>query len=103
MVRSLLDTYKHEGWLPDCRMSLCKGWTQGGSNADVVLTDAYVKNLTDIDWELAYEAIVNDAENEPLEWSKEGRGGLQSWRELDYMTYLDYGKLKILVCQHGLH
>jgi putative alpha-1,2-mannosidase len=25
MVRSLLDVYKHEGWLPDCRMSLCKG------------------------------------------------------------------------------
>lgn len=25
MVRSLLDIFKHEGWLPDCRMSLCKG------------------------------------------------------------------------------
>src|SRR5689334_19865368 len=22
MVRSLVDIYKHEGWLPDCRMSL---------------------------------------------------------------------------------
>jgi putative alpha-1,2-mannosidase len=25
MVRSLLDIYVHEGWLPDCRMSFCKG------------------------------------------------------------------------------
>lgn len=25
MVRSLLDIYKHEGKLPDCRMSFCKG------------------------------------------------------------------------------
>lgn len=25
MVRALLDIYKHTGWLPDCRMSLCKG------------------------------------------------------------------------------
>lgn len=25
MVRSLLSIYKHEGYLPDCRMSLCKG------------------------------------------------------------------------------
>jgi putative alpha-1,2-mannosidase len=25
MVRSLLDIYVHEGWLPDCRMSHCKG------------------------------------------------------------------------------
>ncbi|CAG8927649.1 unnamed protein product [Penicillium salamii] len=90
MVRSLLDTFKHEGWLPDCRMSLCKGWTQGGSNADVVLADAYVKNLTGIDWELAYKAMVNDAENEPLEWSYEGRGGLQSWKHLHYIPYLDF-------------
>ncbi|OQE25191.1 hypothetical protein PENSTE_c006G02344 [Penicillium steckii] len=90
MVRSLIDTYKHEGWLPDCRMSLCKGWTQGGSNADVVLADAYVKNLTGINWELAYKAMVNDAENEPLEWSYEGRGGLQSWKRLNYIPYLDF-------------
>lgn len=93
LVRSLLDTFKHEGWLPDCRMSLCKGWTQGGSNADVVLTDAYVKNLTGIDWELAYNAMVNDAENEPLEWSYEGRGGLQSWKKLNYIPYLDFDYL----------
>jgi predicted alpha-1,2-mannosidase len=90
MVRSLLDTYKHRGWLPDCIMSTCKGWTQGGSDADNVLVDAYVKNLTGIDWDLAYEAIVNDAENEPLEWSVEGRGGLASWKSLNYIPYLDF-------------
>ncbi|KAF2834004.1 hypothetical protein CC86DRAFT_312256 [Ophiobolus disseminans] len=90
MVRSLLDTYKHRGWLPDCMMSTCKGWTQGGSDADNVLVDAYVKNLIDIDWEHAYEAIVNDAENEPLEWSVEGRGGLTSWKKLNYIPYLDF-------------
>ncbi|KAJ9151257.1 Glycoside hydrolase family 92 protein [Pleurostoma richardsiae] len=91
MLNSLLDMYKHEGWLPDCHMSLCNGWTQGGSNADVVLVDAYVKNLTNgVDWGLALEAIVNDAENEPLEWSIHGRGGLQSWKKLNYIPYLDF-------------
>lgn len=93
MVRSLVDIYKHEDWLPDCRMSLCKGWTQGGSNADVVLADAYVKNLTGIDWDLAYDALVNDAENEPLEWSIQGRGGLQSWKNVNYIPYLDFDYL----------
>jgi predicted alpha-1,2-mannosidase len=90
LVRSLLDTYKHRGWLPDCMMSTCKGWTQGGSDADNVLVDAYVKNLTGINWDLAYSAIVNDAENEPLEWSVEGRGGLTSWKNLHYIPYLDF-------------
>ena len=74
-------------------MSLSKGFTQGGSNADVVLVDAYVKNLTGIDWEDAYAAIVNDAENEPIDWSVEGRGGLMSWKGLDYIPYLDYDYL----------
>lgn len=62
MIRSLIDTYRHVGWLPDCRMSLSKGFTQvglldkrspmslltrkqGGSNADVVLADAYLKGI----------------------------------------------------------
>ncbi|EFY91316.1 glycosyl hydrolase, family 92 protein [Metarhizium acridum CQMa 102] len=94
MVQSLLDMYKHEGWLPDCHMSMCKGWTQGGSNADVVLVDAYAKNLSSaLDWELALEAIVTDAEDEPLEWSYHGRGGLQSWRKYGYIPYLDFDPL----------
>ncbi|GME24527.1 putative glycosidase [Neofusicoccum parvum] len=93
MLKSLLFTYQNEGWLPDCRMSLSKGWTQGGSNADVVLVDAYFKNITGVNWDLAWDAIVNDAENEPLEWSKEGRGGLMSWKNLNYIPALDYDYL----------
>lgn len=74
MIRSLVDIYRHEGWLPDCRMSLCKGFTQGGSNADIVLADAYLKNITaGIDWNLAYEAVIKDAEVEPPNWDVEGR------------------------------
>ncbi|OTA95607.1 glycoside hydrolase family 92 protein [Hypoxylon sp. CO27-5] len=90
MVRSLIDTYKHEGKLPDCRMSFSKGYTQGGSNADVVLADAFIKNLTDgIDWNLGYEAVVSDAEEEPKDWSTSGRGGLTSWHDVGYIPYDD--------------
>ncbi|KAI0894747.1 glycoside hydrolase family 92 protein [Annulohypoxylon nitens] len=90
MVRSLIDTYKHEGKLPDCRMSFSKGYTQGGSNADVVLADAYIKNLTEgIDWDLGYEAVVSDAEEEPKDWATSGRGGLVSWHDLGYIPYDD--------------
>jgi putative alpha-1,2-mannosidase len=79
MVRSLLDIYVHEGWLPDCRMSHCKGNTQGGSNADVVVVDAYLKNITaGIDWNLAYEALIKDAEVEPPNWDVEGKFNLRN-------------------------
>jgi len=44
-------------------MSLCKGFTQGGSNADIVLADSYVKNITEgVDWETGYKALIADAE-----------------------------------------
>ncbi|KAJ5689886.1 secreted glycosidase [Penicillium macrosclerotiorum] len=91
MVRSLIDTQRHLGWLPDCRMSLCKGYTQGGSNADIVLVDAYVKGLQDgIDWDAGYAAVQKDADEEPFDWSNEGRGGLRSWKELHYIPVEDF-------------
>jgi putative alpha-1,2-mannosidase len=91
MIRSLIEIYRQEGWLPDCRMSLCKGFTQGGSNADVVLVDSYLKGIDDgIDWETGFEAMLKDVEVEPLNWAVEGRGGLKSWKELNYIPTDDY-------------
>lgn len=72
-------------------MSLCKGFTQGGSNADVILVDSYLKNITqDVDWETGYEALIKDAEVEPLNWAVEGRGGLASWKALGYIPTDDF-------------
>ncbi|OJJ45543.1 hypothetical protein ASPZODRAFT_16995 [Penicilliopsis zonata CBS 506.65] len=85
MIRSLVDIYRNEDYLPDCRMSLCKGYTQGGSNADVLMTEAYLKRIPDIDWDTAFEAVVKDAEVEPANWDVEGRGGLNSWKTLGYI------------------
>lgn len=103
LIRSLIDTQKHLGWLPDCRMSLCKCFTQGGSNADIVLHDAYAKNLTaNIDWQSALAAVIKDAEIEPLDWSNEGRGGLQSWHNLGYIPVDDYDYLGIGVIAHSI-
>ncbi|KAH7319793.1 family 92 glycosyl hydrolase [Stachybotrys elegans] len=88
MVRSMIDIYRHEGFLPDCRMSFCKGFTQGGSNADVVIADALVKNITDgVDWETAYAALLADAEETPYLWTLEGRGNHESWEELNYIAH----------------
>ncbi|KAK3682470.1 glycosyl hydrolase family 92-domain-containing protein [Podospora appendiculata] len=90
MVRALIDIYRHEGKLPDCRMHFCKGFTQGGSNADIVIADAFVKKLTaGIDWDTAYQAVVSDAEVEPANWGLEGRGNLVSWHSLGFIPWND--------------
>ena len=91
MIKGLLNVYKVQGWLPDCHMSLCKGYTQGGSNADNIISDAFQKiKDTDIDWTLAYEAVVKDAEEEPYDWCCEGRGGLDSWKRLGFIPVQDF-------------
>ncbi|KAI1813662.1 family 92 glycosyl hydrolase [Poronia punctata] len=91
MIRSLIDTYRHEGWLPDCHMTFSKGYTQGGSNADVILVDGYLKGLTTgIDWDTGYEAVVKDAEIEPFDWCCHGRGGIDSWKTLGYIPVQDF-------------
>jgi putative alpha-1,2-mannosidase len=72
-------------------MLIAAGYTQGGSNADVVLADAYVKGLSEgIDWEAGYAAVLKDAEEEPYDWSNEGRGGLASWKSLNYIPVEDF-------------
>jgi predicted alpha-1,2-mannosidase len=86
MVRSLVDIYRHEGWLPDARSGNFNGRTQGGSNADIVLADAFVKHLPGIDWQTAYAGMVKDAENSPVDQIKEGRGGLDDWHKLGYVS-----------------
>lgn len=70
-------------------MSLSKGFTQGGSDADNVIADAYVKGLEGIDWEEAYKAVKKDADVEPFDWSNEGRGGLESWEKVHYIPVQD--------------
>lgn len=68
-----------------------QGFTQGGSNADIILADAYVKGLSEgIDWEAGYAAVRRDAEEEPYDWSNEGRGGMVSWRRLNYIPVEDF-------------
>ncbi|PSK40306.1 hypothetical protein B9Z65_10 [Elsinoe australis] len=91
IIRSLIETYRNVGWLPDCRLTFNKGYTQGGSNADVVLTDAYLKGVSDgINWQDGYNAVVKDAEVEPFDWCCQGRGGLDSWKSLGYIPVEDF-------------
>jgi predicted alpha-1,2-mannosidase len=85
MVRSLVDTYRHTGWLPDARIAGANGSTQGGSNGDVLVADAIVKGMTGFDYQTAYEALVKDAEVESTHPINEGRQ-LEEYKRLGYMS-----------------
>jgi predicted alpha-1,2-mannosidase len=91
IVRALIDIYRHDGYLPDARAGNFNGRTQGGSNAEFLLTDAYLKGLkgprgAGIDWQAALAAELHDAEDAPTYHFKEGRGGLDDWKTLGYVS-----------------
>ncbi|MBY8828019.1 GH92 family glycosyl hydrolase [Hephaestia mangrovi] len=86
MVRSLIDIYRHDGWLPDGRSGNINGRTQGGSNADVVIADAFVKGLRGIDYRTALQAVLKDATVSPENPQKEGRGGLPDYLGKGYIS-----------------
>ena len=88
IVNSLLNIYAREGYMPDARSGDCNGRTQGGSNAEVVIADAFVKGLGGIDYNFALEAMLKDAEQDPgADHEKHGRGGLNEYRRLGYVPY----------------
>jgi putative alpha-1,2-mannosidase len=97
-IRSLIDIWRFEGYMPDARSSNFNGRTQGGSNADNVLADAYVKGVRGkVNWNDGYAAMVTDAEVQPNNTvppdpmapdssTKEGRGALPDWKEYGFIT-----------------
>jgi predicted alpha-1,2-mannosidase len=86
IVRSLVDTFRHAGYMPDARVGNDNGRTQGGSNANVLVADAFVKGLAGIDYATAFEAMRKDANVPPADPRKEGRGGLDTYNRLGYVA-----------------
>lgn len=96
MILSLLNIYKHDGYMPDARSGNWNGRTQGGSNAEIVIADAFAKGMKGIDYELALKAMIKDAEVPPTDDDgylgsvpdeKHGRGGLKEYNTLGYIPY----------------
>ena len=87
MVRSLIDIYHNEGYMPDARSGNDNGRVQGGSNCDILIADAMVKNLQGIDYGAGLQAMLKNAKVAPGgDERKEGRGGLADYNSLGYVS-----------------
>jgi len=88
IINSLLNICHRDGYMPDARSGNCNGRTQGGSNAEIVIADAYAKGLTGIDWEDALKCMLVDATIPPGgDQEAEGRGGLVEYLRYGYIPY----------------
>jgi predicted alpha-1,2-mannosidase len=88
IVNSLLTIYKRDGYMPDARSGNSNGRTQGGSNAEIMIADAFCKGLEGIDYSYALEAMLKDATVPPGgNEEAEGRGGLIPYIKLGYVPF----------------
>lgn len=88
IVNSLINICKRDGYMPDARSGNANGRTQGGSNAEIVIADAFVKGVKGVDYEEGLKAMLKDATIDPGgNHEAEGRGGLREYLELGYIPH----------------
>ncbi|TFL02330.1 glycoside hydrolase family 92 protein [Pterulicium gracile] len=78
IVAAMIDIQKHEGWLPEAREAGTKMFVQGGSNADPVLAEFFMKyqkqaKKLGVSEKDLYKALLADAEKQPENWNIQGR------------------------------
>ncbi len=83
MVKTMLNMYDENGWLPKWELNATETFTMVGDPAAIVIADTYLKGIQDFDIEKAYVAMLKSAdqiENNPV------RIGLKEYLEKGYVT-----------------
>jgi len=86
MITSLLEQYRHGGWLP--KWPFLNRYTNCmiGDHACAVIADSYMKGIR-FNISLAYEAMKKGATQLPKNSDFDGRVGLQYYMQLGYVPY----------------
>lgn len=90
MVKSMLDMYDENGWLPKWELNSTETFTMVGDPASIVITDTYLKGIRDFDVQKAFKAMLksaNQIDNNPL------RPGLKDYIEKGYLTTNNKGSV----------
>ncbi len=63
-INSFIDRFEQDsGYVSDVFISGRQGAVQGGDNVDVVIADAFVKGVKNVEWEKAYQILKYHADN----------------------------------------
>ncbi|EPQ25632.1 uncharacterized protein PFL1_06812 [Pseudozyma flocculosa PF-1] len=110
ILRSMIAIWKFEGFMPTGRSAQTNGRVQGGTHADFILADAFLKStgkgpgklaaegrneVYGVDWQQAFKAADKDASvlpernADPVAFdgaTKEGRGALDEYNDYGFIT-----------------
>lgn len=83
MIKSMLDMYDENGWLPKWELNSTETFTMVGDPAGIVIADSYLKGIRDFDVNKSYGAMLKSADQtrgNPL------RPGLDDYIERGYLN-----------------
>ncbi len=83
MIKSMLEMYDENGWLPKWELNSTETFTMVGDPASIVIVDACLKGIQDFDIYKAYHAMLKSAdqiEDNPL------RPGLKEYLDKGYLS-----------------
>ncbi|KDR79138.1 hypothetical protein GALMADRAFT_137030 [Galerina marginata CBS 339.88] len=89
MVNAYIDGWRNTGYIPECRSNTKAGYVQGGSDGMPILGDFAVKygkraSQLGVPVDDLYQALVDTAENTPLDWYRVGRQNT-AWKTFGYI------------------
>ena len=90
MVKSMLEMYDENGWLPKWELNSTETFTMVGDPASIVIADTYLKGIQDFDVQKAYQAMLKSANqiaNNPL------RPGLKDYIGKGFVTTNERGSV----------
>ncbi len=83
MMKTMLDMYDENGWLPKWELNSSETFTMVGDPAAVVIADTYLRGIRDFNIQKAYKAMLKSAyqvKNNPV------RRGIKEYLEKGYLT-----------------
>jgi predicted alpha-1,2-mannosidase len=84
-INCLLDVAEHTGWLPDAWIAGHSAFIQGGSSADILLSEYHQKRLEGIDTARGLELVLRNSETPSRDPFHRGRF-LEDYERLGYVS-----------------
>ncbi|EIW86530.1 glycoside hydrolase family 92 protein [Coniophora puteana RWD-64-598 SS2] len=89
IVRGMINIQQHEGWLPECRGATVQQYIQGGSDADPILGEFFVKYhgqaaSLGVSSDNLFQALLVDGENTSTIWNLQGRLNT-AWKQYNFI------------------
>ncbi|KAL1718177.1 glycoside hydrolase family 92 protein [Schizophyllum commune] len=91
VVRTYIDGWRADGYIPECRVSTKAGYIQGGANGMPVLGEFAVKYAEQaaklgVNTDDLYNALITTAEETPDDWYRYGRQN-DVWKRFGYIPF----------------